>query len=425
MGTEITLDVAGTMLTYSKNGIGIDHGMLFQDGDLIDFGEGDDRLNDWQFGEAFVRPLAKILPRLSLLGYDIERARRNYKDVVAEDLEMREAISDNDLQAHHMSFDEFRAFATSVSLSDLSKDFIEGCDDRDEEQRRIMGRFDDEALKRRIPGYSPYDPNAYSEAGYFVDLIGILDPYLVLVLLGENPANLDAEISWNFGPLVSAGWARREDFRAGARRRQTFLIATEGTSDIGILKRALELIYPDITDFFRFVDTAESHPFAGTGRMVNFAQGCARIDVQNQILFLLDNDAEGLDAKRRIERLAMPANMAVLTLPDRAELSAMPAVGPHGPAVADINGRAAAIECYLDLGRSGLPEPVIRWTAFKETVDAYQGVLQQKEAYSRAFFRDSALPDYDLSKLRALVSAIFSACCRLSSNVASRARHME
>ena len=169
-----------------------------------------------------------------------------------------------------------------------------------------------------------------------MDLIGILDPYLVLVLLGDNPANLDVGISWNFGPLVSAGWARREDFRAGARRRQTFLIATEGTSDIGILKRGLDPICPDITDFFRFVDAAESHPFAGAGRMVNFAQGCVRIDVQNQILFLLDNGAEGVDAKRRIERLAMLGNMAVLTLPDLADLSAMTAIGPDGPAVADI-----------------------------------------------------------------------------------------
>ena len=56
MGTEITLDAAGTILTYSKNSTGIDHGMLFQDSDRIDFGGGNDRLNDWQFGEAFVRP---------------------------------------------------------------------------------------------------------------------------------------------------------------------------------------------------------------------------------------------------------------------------------------------------------------------------------------------------------------------------------
>ena len=72
--------------------------------------------------------------------------------MVAEDLEMRGAISDDDLPADHMSFEEFRAFAASVALADLSRDFIEGCDDRDEEQRRIMGRFSDESLKRRIPG---------------------------------------------------------------------------------------------------------------------------------------------------------------------------------------------------------------------------------------------------------------------------------
>ena len=39
-----------------------------------------------------------------------------------------------------------------------------------------------------------------------------------------------------------------------ARRTQTFLIATEGSSDVHILKQALALLRPGIEDFFRFID---------------------------------------------------------------------------------------------------------------------------------------------------------------------------
>jgi len=40
----------------------------------------------------------------------------------------------------------------------------------------------------------------------------------------------------------------------GARRTQTYLIATEDISDTHILKRGLSLLRPDVENFFRFID---------------------------------------------------------------------------------------------------------------------------------------------------------------------------
>jgi hypothetical protein len=75
LGTEITLDVAGMSVTYSKNHRGIDHGSIFQERDRkaiktdqIDY--------DWYAKEgedptpsemAFTRPLKHVVPRLELL----------------------------------------------------------------------------------------------------------------------------------------------------------------------------------------------------------------------------------------------------------------------------------------------------------------------------------------------------------------------
>ncbi|WP_244750016.1 HEPN/Toprim-associated domain-containing protein [Mesorhizobium sp. L-2-11] len=44
-------------------------------------------------------------------------------------------------------------------------------------------------------------------------------------VFGTSPGNRDAEVAWEFGALVGSGWASMDDFRPGARRRQTFLIA--------------------------------------------------------------------------------------------------------------------------------------------------------------------------------------------------------
>ena len=59
----------------------------------------------------------------------------------------------------------------------------------------------------------------------------------------------------------------------------------------------------------------------------------------------------------RTSKLNIPRNMRVLKLPDSPVFADYQTIGPSGRHKADINGRAAAIEGYLDAG----PEPVVRW----------------------------------------------------------------
>jgi hypothetical protein len=118
---------------------------------------------------------------------------------------------------------------------------------------------------------------------------------------------------------------------------------------VHIFKHALALLRPAIADFFRFIDVSESHPFPGTGNLVKFGEGLAKIDVQDQVLFLFDNDAEGLEAHERLAKLTLPKNMRGAMLPQLTPFRKFPAQGLEGLAMADINNRAAAIECYLDL----------------------------------------------------------------------------
>ena len=164
------------------------------------------------------------------------------------------------------------------------------------------------------------------------------------------------------------------------------MIATEGSSDAHILKHAFSLLRPKIADFFRFIDMSDGYQFTGAGNLVKFASGLAKIDVHNQIVFLLDNDSEGLDASHRINELSLPTNMRASLLPDLEKLCSVPARGPDGVKLANINGRAAAIECYLDLEAPGLPSPEIIWTTYKKQLETYHGALQKKEAYTKNFF---------------------------------------
>ena len=423
MGTEISLDIGGLSIDWSKNSRGDDHGSLFQDSNVKRVRS--DQINYEYFVEkgenpatmemAFVRPLKDVVPRLELLGFTLESAKTEYLDVLAACNDERESL-DSDATPELMSFDEFFSFATTNAIQSLDDTFV-----RSHNEKKIRGRFDDEGLTQRIPQFYRDSWSVYSERSYFGSLISALHPYTILRVLAENRDNLEAEVVWQYGPLVEAGWASKSDFIPAARRTQTFLIATEGSSDVHIISHAFSILRPDIADFFRFIDVSEGHPFSGTGNLLKFAEGLVKIDVQNQIVFLFDNDAEGYDAYRRLQRLSLPVNMRGMMLPEIDVFRAFPVRGPEGNGTADINRRAAAIECYLDLSLVEQPLARVIWTNYKRELDSYHGALEHKENYIKTFLKQTretlSSGNYDVSKLNAVLESIIHECTAIASSL--------
>ncbi len=430
MGTAITLEVGGLALTYNKNHMGWDHGMLFQEHDRQRLRS--DQINyDW-FAEnqedpgpmemAFSRPLQKVIPRIELLGFTLDFAKTEYHRVAKKWLEDYRAMSDDEDAPvpDLMSFDEFCSLASENAVEDLDAAFI-GSDGSDAEARR-HGRFHGDARLQRIPFFSSADTNAYSERSYFGGLIEIMHPYSLLRVLALNQRNLDSAVVWQYGPLVRAGWADEDEFIPGARRAQTFLIATEGSSDVHILKHSLSLLKPETVDFFRFIDVNESHPFSGAGNLLKFAEGLVKIDIHNQVVFVFDNDAEGRYAHQRLCQLKLPRNMRAMMLPDLPDFRSFSALGPEGPATTDINGRAAGIECYLDLTFEETSPPKVRWTTYKTEIGVYQGALEHKESYTKRFMKQKtpealAAGGYDSGKLLVVLEALVAQCSAMRTEI--------
>jgi len=125
---------------------------------------------------------------------------------------------------------------------------------------------------------------------------------------------------------------------------------------------------------------------------------------------VLDNDTAGRDALQRLRALALPSNMRITALPELDELKRFTTLGPSGHATEDINGRAAAMECFLDLAFGPGATPAVRWTVFNASQGAYQGELVNKDAYTRAFFANSRRGNYDLRKLAILWAHILTVC---------------
>ncbi|MNJ48106.1 hypothetical protein D3C77_432910 [compost metagenome] len=360
-----------------------------------------------------------MVSRLELLGYTLSSVQAEYEFQSALDYDQYLASQCDGPQPDRLSFQQFVAFIHAHAVGDLSNEYNST---HDAGSVRSESRFaNDPVVALLSRGDLDRDTGGYSERSQFGDLISFLGPYSTLRILAENPANLDLEVVWDYGNFVDAGWAKNEDFTAGARRSQTYLIATEGTSDTHILKRSFALLRQNIEDFFRFIDIEERHPFSGTGNLSKFAEGLVKIDVQNRVVFLFDNDAEGIDTYRSLQRFTFPVNMRSMVLPDLEEFRDFPARGPSGVENADINGCAAAIECYLDLRLKNRPPAQVTWTNYKESLRIYQGALEFKESYAKAFY--DASPDsiasgvYDTSKLHMVLQSIFKQCSGMAAQM--------
>ncbi len=413
MGSMIHLAVGDLKIDWGKNDGFSMHGSLFQPNDLTRMpyeyvGENKERIIEMK--EAAVRPMSKIAGRLELMGYTLK---------TAEELFVR--LARDRRIASFVSFETVLEAMRRVDIDHAATI---------EREKLLHGSYFTKIAERLgIPppsteeiihdGFDGYNERLFcaltrADADVFI-LSEIMDefsnypPYAVLRLLAENPKVAVRDVSWAFADVVEGGWVNREHIQCDLGRVGKFLIVTEGSSDSKVLKHALNMLRPEVADFFNFVDMDKGYPFTGEGNLYRFCQGLVSIGIKNNVVVVYDNDAIGVAGYERTSRLPLPANMRVIRLPDCEVFRQFDTNGPNGDSKEDINGRAAAIECYLDLHWKAVRNPVVRWTSYENSTGSYHGELQDKEGYVRQFLglkrRDS---DYDYSKVKEVLESLVS-----------------
>lgn len=395
MGTMIHLTLGAFQIDWGKNNFFSNHSGLFELKDLKK------EVPDYAYSEphmteGYSKPLGELVARLELMGHGIACIKREFYN--ARD-------DDGDPIKHPLSFKKLLEIASQVDIQRVTGDWS---DNRDPKfvPTEIINRMGD------YPEYSLSRPDYWDLQMLFEGL----SPYSVLRLLAENPANLKVPVIWPFGETVSSGWAKYEDMLPQKGPVNKFLIVTEGSSDSKILQKAFDLLRPNISEFFHFVDMEEGYPFSGTGNLYKFCQGLVSIGIENQVIILYDNDTEGVARFIDTKRLKIPPNMVVAKLPDIKALKRMDTIGPHGRRKGNINGTAAAIECYLDLNYKAKTQPLIRWSSYNEKMRSYQGALEAKADYVRTFLRLKKVEvSYDFSKIEAVLDHLYALSLEVSS----------
>ena len=379
MGSEIRLALGRLEIDWGRNHHFFDHLPLFQEGDL----------GDLRSKRVLTKCLKDVQPRLRLLGHTVDSARDEY-EMLRERLGITEALS----------FEEFAGALKRVKVETTSEDYS---------YDHSWGRFFTYEIVPRLKLKS-----AVAEQRDFGEMMENFHPWNTLCLLAERARNLDQLLVWDFSEVVEAGWEAEEDFVPKLDPSNRFLVVTEGSSDAKVLRRALDLLRPSISDFFYFVDMQEGYPFTGTGNLANFSKGLLSIGILNNALIVFDNDAEGISKAKEIAALRRPSNLSVMVLPDLRELERIETIGPTGKSFENINGRAASIEAYLDLTAGAQSSPIVRWSNYVERVGSYQGALVSKDEYVKRFLNlRHKEQSYDFSKLECVLNHIIDSCAKM------------
>lgn len=194
------------------------------------------------------------------------------------------------------------------------------------------------------------------------------------------------------------------------------IILTEGVFDRKVLKESVELLYPHLTNYIKFLDT-DYKTEGGAGMLVKTLKSFAAAGISNRIVAIFDNDTAAYDAISSLRNVSLPANYRIMHYPDIELGNNYPTLGPQGSVDMNINKLAGAIELYLGddalLDDLGNYRPV-QWTGYVSKLAKYQGELLDKSKIQDKFVdklkaakRDpSAIEAQDWSGVRAIIESI-------------------
>ena len=387
MESMIRLGIERMEIDWRKNNFCDDHSCLFQkdDSEIVPYYYANDEV---KYKKGFLKNINSIKRRLNLLGYTLNKIENMFNEEV-----------DYFNQLYNMSlpinFNDYYNVIININIKNIDMTSDEYERDYD------LG----ESVRKCVIIEIPELKKIFNDASYMIgEFLENLSPYITLRILSENKNNLDLNLIWRTVDVIEHGGLLEEDITPKLTSENKILIVTEGSTDTIIIQKCIDLLYNDISDFFDYIDMEKNYPFTGTGNLKNFIKGLAKINILNNILVILDNDTAGYSVYKDIDKIVLPKNLKVITLPNHIDFDNFKCKGPQGDSYENINRKAVSIECFLDY--SLINEDVyVRWTGFDKNLVQYQGNIEPKDLLIKSFHKYSNR-EYNYDKMKYLIDYI-------------------
>jgi hypothetical protein len=237
----------------------------------------------------------------------------------------------------------------------------------------------------------------------------------------------------DYSELVDAGYYSGEDkicelslqsLADNYIANEKIIILSEGSSDITIIKRTMEYLYPDVVGFYSFMDFNQSNAAGSASSLVTYIKAFIGSGIRNRIIALFDNDTAAEEAITALNKVNIPSNIKVLRYPYLEQYTEYPTIGPHGIGFTNINGLACSIEMYLGydiLVSDELDYPTkyipIQWKGYSQGLKKYQGEILNKEQIHKKYLKflddlnehPELKERHDWEGLNAIIVMIFNA----------------
>ncbi len=350
---------------------------------------------------AYIVPISKIKERLDLHGFTLEESESFVR-----------MVSENKL-----NFNSFLKMLSFIDFNQKSSEFLNAemikGDLKEIKSLELLG-YDMQSLysirlflnknKKAIDLLKSCNIETK-----FLFQLDEMDPYLILRCLAEIDIFSENQLVWEYFDLVEGGWI--DDLDINLKDSITYLILTEGKTDKKIISGVFNKFKLELSDLFSFTD--DDFPFGGTEDMVKLCKLLKNLEGIGPVIVLLDNDGAGNKSLKKCDKVEIPNNIRVISLPELKDFNSFRTTQSKKISNStqitkkNINGIGASIELYLDF-KSIEEDPMI-------ILDSpTHGKLDKKikNKLQRAFHEEMEKNSqtYNYSKLRILIEYIISNC---------------
>lgn len=420
MGSFCNLYIGACSISWSKSAVNPLLLSLFQTGDFKTYTieeETDQQLGEEKiFREIFEysNSAKNIKDRLEIMGFTIQKVIEEFEIAKARQIEMNEGINSGVYSENHwvLSQSELLKKSTFQQFIEATKEIIE------QNLRDTISSTSNS--KNPLVAYLLHSEEFINFPFHYDERV------LVRAMLDNIPDG--TIVSYDITDLVHAGYYECaelvhsitiENYKSGHELGEKFLVLTEGSTDIEILKSTLKLLYPHLEEYYSFMDFGNANASGSAGSLVASVKSFVGAGIKNKIIAIFDNDTAAGAALLGLKKTAIPDNIRILKYPDIDIANNYPTIGPSGTSKMNINGLACSIELYL--GKDILVDKdeftPIHWKGYDPGTGRYQGEIINKQHLIdkfhekvRACLSDRNLVNnYDWTEMDAILKNIFRA----------------
>lgn len=329
-------------------------------------------------------PVAAAIQRLDIMGFTLERCRREYEQIRLAELQNYREVPEADSGSSD-PFDEFNADKIEKFERLTFDNYVAGF--KEVFQGKLCWHELDPEKLASLDATATY---ILEEQYYGRHFFGFFCQDIRMFLrMAISLAPPELILRQDVSDLLASGYVKEQDpirddavqllverYPENAPR----IVLTEGSSDADILHKSLAVLFPHLVGYYTFFDFHGSKAAGGATELIKVVKAFSAAGVANRVIAVLDNDTAAHEARRVLKEVKLSDNVVVIHYPDRAWFREYPTQGPTGNVSSDVNGKAASIELYLGrdmLAIDGHLRP-IQLAGYSQSMRAFQGELLDK-----------------------------------------------